>query len=66
MCVYTVAELVSNFGRQRWSVHGSGRVCPASGGCQLRPSDMDSGEPAFMLFATRPASSSPWGPSPRL
>ena len=37
---------------------------PDSGGSRSRPSDMDSGKPAFMSGASRPASSSLRGPSP--
>ena len=36
----------THFGRSCFSVHGSGWVCPGSGGSRSRPSDMDSGKPA--------------------
>ena len=43
-------------GRPSWSVYGSGRVCPGSAGSRSRPSDIDSGKPAFMSGASRPVS----------
>ena len=38
----------TNFGWPGSQVHGSGRVCFGSGGSRSRPSDMESGKPAFM------------------
>ena len=66
-CICTVSECRwagALFGWPCWSVHGSGRVCPGSGGSWQRPSGMDSGKPAFMSGAPRPASSSLGGLSP--
>ena len=54
----------THFGCLCWSVHGSGLVCPGSCGSRLRPSDIDSGKPAFMSDVPRLASSSLRGPSP--
>ena len=53
----------THFDRACWSVYRSGRVCPGSGGSQLRPFDMDSCKPAFMSCTPRPASSSLRRPS---
>ena len=42
----------THFGQPCWSVHVSGRVCPGFGASQLRPSDLDSGNLAFMSGAS--------------
>ena len=45
--IWTVSEWRwdgTDFGRPCWSVHGSGRMWPASGGSRSRPSDMKSGK----------------------
>ena len=38
----------AHLGQPCWSVHASGRVSPGSSSSRSRPSDMDSGKPAFM------------------
>ena len=65
-CVCTVFECHwagTHFPQPCWSVHGSCRVCHGSGGSLSRPFNMDSGKPAFMSVAPRPASTSLRGPS---
>ena len=55
----------THFRRPCLSVHRSGRVCLGSSGSRSRPSDIDSGKPAFISGTPRPASSSFRGASPQ-
>ena len=60
------ARAMTHLVRPCWSVHGSGRVGLSSTGRWSRPSDMDSGKPAFLSGAPRLASSSFRGRPSRL
>ena len=50
-----ISSIGIHFGRQCWSLHISGQVCPSSGGSQSRPSDMDCQKPAIVSGTPRPA-----------
>ena len=63
-CIW-IRNIGKNFGQPYLSVPGSSWVCPGSGGSRPRPSDTDSGKPAFMSGAPRPASLILSGPSPQ-
>ena len=59
MCVCTDSECHwagTHFGRLCWLVHGSGRVCPVSGGSQSQAIWHRFWEPAFISGIPRPAS----------